>query len=232
MPMKRSRVFTMHAMMSEKVEKSARSQQHAGQHAEDGLRIMPDRDVHDERDEINDGRLHEAAESGGDRLAENQRASPGGAHQKLVHDAEIALPNHCDAVEDRAEQHALGEDSRRDEREVANLSGVNAVDVGEDLTEHHQPQHRLYCAREYFGRIADELDQFYFCDRGTLSEESFHGVLSTQALSGPAGLDDVAEISAFADPAARVMCEHVVHGRADAELGPQLGWFSDDGDPP
>jgi len=126
--------------------KEPRTQQHAGQHSEDGLRLMPDRNVHGERNEINDGRLYEAAEAGGDRFAEDKRASQGGAHQKLVHDAQVTLPDHCDAVEDCAEQHALGEDPGRDEREVADLSGVDAVDMSEDLAEHHQPQHRLHCA--------------------------------------------------------------------------------------
>src|SRR5450759_4900079 len=55
---------------------------------------------------------------------------------------------------------------------------------------------------------------------------------STQALGSPAGLDRVAEIAAFADPAAGIMREHVVHGRAGAEPRPQLGRFSNDGDPP
>jgi len=86
--------------------------------------------VHNERDEINDSRLQEAPESGRDRFAENKRAAPSGAHQELVHDAEVAFPNHCDAVEDCAEQHALGEYPRGDERDVANLSGVNAAGMG------------------------------------------------------------------------------------------------------
>src|ERR1039457_2541287 len=55
---------------------------------------------------------------------------------------------------------------------------------------------------------------------------------STQALSGPAGLDGVAEIAAFADLAAGIMREHVVHGGAGPEPCPQFGRFSDDGAPP
>src|SRR5450759_1526902 len=130
--------------------------------------------MHHERDQVYDHSLQDAAESGGDRFAKNQRNSPGGTHQQFMHHAKVALPDDSDAIEDRAEQDALCKDSGRDERKIAQLPGMDAANLGENLSEHHQPQHRLHRAGDDFGRIADEFDQFYFNNRGTLAEESFH----------------------------------------------------------
>ena len=58
--------------------------------------------------------------------------------------------------------------------EVAQLPGVDAVNLGENLSEHHQPQYWLHRAGDDFGRIADKLDQLYFYKRGILADESFH----------------------------------------------------------
>lgn len=75
--------------------------------------------MHDERDKVNDRGLQDAAESCGYRFAKNQGAAPCRTYQQFMHHAEVAFPDHCNAIEDRAEQHALREDAGRDEREVA-----------------------------------------------------------------------------------------------------------------
>src|ERR1019366_10597852 len=154
--------------------KDSRSQHHTAQHCENCQWIKFDRNMHNESDEVYDNRLHDSAESGGDRFAKNQRTAPGGTRQQFMHHAKVALPDYCDAIEDRAEQNALSEYPGRDKCKVAQLPGVDAANLGENLSEHHQPQHWLHRAGDDFGRITDELDQLYFYNRGILADESFH----------------------------------------------------------
>ena len=174
MPMKRSRVFTMHAMMSEKVANIPDPSITLASTAKIASGSCLSETCITECDKVNDNCLHDAAKSGSKRFAKNQRDAPGGTCQEFMHHAKIALPDDGDAIEDRAEQNALRENSRRDERQVAQLSGLDAANLRENLSEHHQPQHRLHRPRDDFSRIADELDQLYFHNRGTLAHESLH----------------------------------------------------------
>ena len=74
----------------------------------------------------------------------------------------------------RAEQNALREYPRCDECKVTQLTRVDAADLGEDLSEHDQPQHRLHSARYHLGRITHQLEQLDLNDRGTFTDKSLH----------------------------------------------------------
>jgi hypothetical protein len=62
-----------------------------------------------------------------------------GRDQHLLEDAEVALPDDRDAVEDRRKEHALREDARRHEVQVSELSRGDGTRADEDLAEHQQP---------------------------------------------------------------------------------------------
>src|ERR1019366_320446 len=71
------------------------------------------------------------------------------------------------------------------------------------------------------------------CATAALSRRNLStAVRSPQAPRGSASLSNSAEISVFADPATRVLREHVIHGCAGAEPCPQLQRFADDSDLP
>jgi ABC-type branched-subunit amino acid transport system ATPase component len=79
---------------------------------------------------------------------------------------------HRDAIEDRAEQNALGEDARSDEGQIAGRSAVDAAHPRHHLAEHGQPQDRLDRTRQQLGRIADQLAQFDIRHRAGFEQES------------------------------------------------------------
>ena len=77
-----------------------------------------------------------------------------------MHNPEIALPDHGDTVEDRAEQDALAQDSRRPESEVGDVSGGDSPCAGKYLAEYHQPEDGLHGAGKKLGRVTKKFLEF------------------------------------------------------------------------
>ena len=95
-----------------------------------------------------------------------------------MHDAEVAFPDHGDAVEDGREQNALRQDAGSHEGEIADIAGGNAAHAAEHASEDHDPQNRLHGASQNFGGIAKELLQLDFGDgRGLLEKSKNRGRL-------------------------------------------------------
>lgn len=84
-----------------------------------------------------------------------------GAHEELVEDPEVPLPDNGDAVENRYEQHALRKYPGRHEVDVAHVSRRDGANAREDLAEDQEPQSRLNCAREKLGRVMEELARLH-----------------------------------------------------------------------
>ena len=154
MPMKRSRDFTRQAMMSEKVAKIAEPSMTPNKTPSMAKGFQLNWMCSTSGDEVNDDGLHRSADTGRDRLAVDERGAMRGADQHLVNDAEVALPDDGDAVENGGEEHALRENARRHERQIADVAGGDAAHAAEDLAEDHQPQHGLHGARQHLGGIA------------------------------------------------------------------------------
>jgi hypothetical protein len=119
--MKRSRVFTMQAMISEKVENSpAPSVTNNDQDNAAGIEI--EIHAHQGGTEVDDDRLGEAADAGGECLANDKGASRRRTHHVAMQDAEIPFPNRGNSIEDRDEQHALREDAGSQEIKIGNCA--------------------------------------------------------------------------------------------------------------
>ena len=84
-----------------------------------------------------------------------------------MHDAQIALPDGGDAIEDGNEEPALRQDPGREEVPVADRPGGDAADAAEHLPEHQQPQHGLDGARQQLQGIMAQLAGlgFHHCQR-------------------------------------------------------------------
>ena len=110
-PMNRSRDLTMHAMFSENVANSAEPRTTIATTSTMGDRIHAQVDADEDGHERDDHGLRACPVPPGERLAAHEGHPRRGAHEQLLHDPEVALPDHRDAVEDRAEEAALGQDA-------------------------------------------------------------------------------------------------------------------------
>ena len=148
-----------------------RAEHHGEHHSGDGRGRPVELDAHRERHQVDDRPLRERTHSCRDRFAEHERAAWRGAGEQLLKDAEVALPDDADAEEDRDEEHALGEDARREKAEVVELAGRHGVQSPEDLSENQQPERGLDRARENFRRVAAQLDQLRGDDGPRVAQE-------------------------------------------------------------
>ena len=98
-------------------------------------------------------------------LPEDEGRAGRRAHQELVQDPEVPLPDHRDPVEDRDEEDALREDPGRHEVDVAQVSRRDGAHAGEDLAEDQQPQRRLHRPGEHLGGVVQELPRLHPGDR-------------------------------------------------------------------
>ena len=98
-------------------------------------------------------------------LPVDQRPARRGRRHQLGEDAGVALPDDLDAVEDRDEEHRLGQDSRREVVEVRHR-GRDRVQVGERLAEDQQPERGLDGARVELLAVVAELLQLDQAQRG------------------------------------------------------------------
>jgi hypothetical protein len=112
-------------------------------------------------EEVDDGPLGESPQACRDGLAENERGSRGGAHEELVEDPQIPLPDYRDAVEDGYKEYALGQDPRGHEVDVAHVSRGYGTYPGKDLAEDQEPQGRLHRARKKLGRVVQQLARLH-----------------------------------------------------------------------
>ena len=170
MPMKRSRVFTRQAMTRENVRKNAAPSMttRSTPRRERGLPVHAH--AEEKREKVDDDRLREAAQAGGNRLAQHERCARGGADEELVEDPQVPLPDHRDSVEDRDEQHALGKDPRRHEIDVAHVPRRDGADAREHLAEDQEPQRGLNRARQQLGGIVEKLARLHARDRERLRD--------------------------------------------------------------
>ena len=88
-----------------------------------------------------------------------------------MNDAQVALPDGRDAVEDGDEQHALGEDAGRQKVEIGHVAGRNRPDARKDLAEDEQPQSRLDGTCEQLRRVTAQLECLERGDREGLVDE-------------------------------------------------------------
>ena len=149
-----------------------RAQQDDADDAEQVQRVPAHLDSQQKRQHIDDDRLRQGADARRERFAQHQRGARRRADEELLNDPEVALPDDRDAVEDRDEEHALRQDARRHEVEVAQVAGRDRPDAGEDLPEHQQPQGRLHGARDQLGRVVAQLAHFQFGDDAGLPRET------------------------------------------------------------
>ena len=173
------------------------------------------RDSQRQRDQINDARSAPAPRNPAETaLPKTSDDALRRADQQLVDDAEVAFPDHRDAVEDRGKEHALRQNSRRHEGQIADIAGGNAAHAAEDLPENHQPQNRLNRAREQFGGIAKQFSRSSTLRRSAAASRWKNSRIrrsaSTQAAGCASGLADVTITASFLDGAAAEMREHVV----------------------
>jgi hypothetical protein len=94
--------------------------------------------------EVDDDRLREAAEAGGQRLANDKGASRRRTNHVAMQHPEIPFPNRGNSIEDGDEQYALREDAGRQEIKVGSGARTQSADLRHDLAEEDKPQHRLY----------------------------------------------------------------------------------------
>lgn len=171
----------MQAMISENVENSPEPSaiRHATPRRLAGLRSTSTAERQRQRQKIDDDSLRQAANSGRQRLAEDQRAARRRAHHVAVEDAEVALPDSGDAVEDRREKHTLGEDARRQEVEIATVARRQATHLGHHLAEQNKPDRRLDGACQDFARIMPQFAYLRIGHRMNL------GAIIDDRLNGP-----------------------------------------------
>ena len=96
-----------------------------------------------EGQQVNNDGLHQSPEPCGYRLSENQRPPAGGRNQEFMDYPQVALPDHRDAVEYGAEEHALGQDPGCHEGDVTQLAGRHAPHAADYLAEDDKPEDRL-----------------------------------------------------------------------------------------
>ena len=129
-------------------------------------------DAEDERDDVDDDGLDERPHAAGDGLAEDQRDARGGADQHLLHDAEVALPDDGDAVEDGDEERALGQHAGGQEVEVGQVPGAQDARLGQHLTEDDQPQDGLEGPGHQLVGVVDDLADLAIGDRQRIADEA------------------------------------------------------------
>ena len=142
-PMKRSRVLTRQAMISENVENKAEANiaTTTTNVRFMGLQFMPT-PISTART-IDDCNLRKRPDTCRQCFAKNQRLPRCRADQKLVNNAEVPFPNDRYAVEDSYEQHALSQNSRSHERKVGQRASVDYMYSCEDFAEDQQPQEQV-----------------------------------------------------------------------------------------
>src|SRR5579871_4811401 len=74
--------------------------------------------------------------------------------------AKIAFPNCRNAIKNRHEDNALGENSRREKIQIALASSHDAAHPRHDLAEQDQPKNRLHRAAQHFPGIMKKLAHF------------------------------------------------------------------------
>ncbi len=159
-------------MIRENVEKNAAPSITASNHPEQGKRVPVHGHSEEHGQEVDDESLRQAAQARRNRLAQDERGSRRGAHEELVQDPQVPLPDDRDAVEDRDKEHALGQDPGRHEIDVAHAPRGDGAHAGEDLAEDKEPECRLYCAGEQLGRVMEKLPRLHPGDGESPSRRS------------------------------------------------------------
>src|SRR5262245_22244627 len=89
-----------------------------------------------------------------------------------MRDAQIALPDDGDAIEDGEEAHALRQTGWRARLAVALVASWDRAEAGEGDTEDEQPKRWLDRAHKDVGRVVQELARLPFGDGERLGNKS------------------------------------------------------------
>lgn len=125
--------------------------------------------------QVDDERLRQAAHARRERLPQDERRARGRGDQQLVDDAQVALPDNADAIEDRDEEDALGENARGHEVQVGQAAGRNRPNLAEHLAEDDEPERRLHRARQQLGGVVAKLARLHVGDGERLVQEPCGG---------------------------------------------------------
>lgn len=147
--------------MRENVAKQTGAQDDEQHHAGEAYGFHADRHLPQAGQDIDHHSLSKTAHPARARLAEHRcRARCCRADKVAVQDAEIALPDRSNAVEDRHEQYALSQDPGRKDVEIGNTLDGKAAYLCHHLPEQREHGHRLDSARDQLERIVPELLHF------------------------------------------------------------------------
>src|SRR5271157_1649260 len=84
-------------------------------------------------------------------------------------------PDHANAIKDSDEEHALGQDSWHQEREVALVAGWDGLYPAEDLSEYQQPQCQLDRPCKEFKGVALKFPELNIRQRQRVAYEGGDG---------------------------------------------------------